>query len=265
MTWLKDIEKAAKEVLNVLGEGYHESVYEEALAHELRLRQMSYERQRNFEIIYKGYRVGDGIVDLIINPRWCNPEGKEFVLEVKKANKIQESYKRQAQVYMISLNVNDGAVLSFSGEILLEAVQKPEKTLNVAVVKPGRKMKKSLDDSLKECVKSVFDYFGREFTFRDDRMTIFTSAIGVELRLRKVDFSQVSHDITYKSHKVSSHSFDFVFEKGEVAEVDFYEKEEKIAELKDELKFNRKLFGLSKAYLIAFPKAEKGNARVIAV
>ncbi len=265
MTWLKDIEKAAKEVLNVLGEGYNEKEYEEALAHELRLRQMSYERQKNFEIIYKGYRVGDGIVDLIINPRWCNPSGKEFVLEVKKGMKIQESYKRQAQVYMISLKINDGAVLCFSDKILLESIPKPGKTLDTRVAKPGRKMKKSIEDSLKECAKNVFDYFGKEFTFRDDRMTIFTSAIGVELRLKKIDFTQETHEITYKSHKVSSYIFDFAFGKGEVAEVDFYEKEEKIKDLVDELKTHRKLFGLTKAYLIAIPKAEKGHARVIAV
>lgn len=263
MTWLKDIEKAAKEVLSILGEGYHEIVYEEALAHELRLRKIPYERQRNFEILYKGYRVGDGVVDLIINPRWCNPDAKEFVLEVKRGNKIQESYKRQTQVYMLSLNINTGAVLCFSDKVLLEAVQRTQKTFDTSVIKPSRKVKKNLEELLKECVKNVFDYFGTEFTYRDDRMTIFTQAMGVELRLRKIEFTQQTHEITYKSHKVSSYNFDFAFEKGVVAEIDFYEKEEKIKDLTEELKFNRKLLGLSKAYLIAFPKAEKAHVKVL--
>jgi hypothetical protein len=184
------------------------------------------------------------------------------VLEVKRGNKIQESYKRQAQVYMVSLNIDNGAVLCFSDEILLETVQKAKKTFDTLVIKPGRKVKKNIYDCLKECAKNVYDYFGQEFTFRDDRMTIFTQAIGVELRLRRIDFSQASYEITYKNHRVSSESFDFVFKNGEVAEVNFYEKEEKVADLKEELKFNRKLLGLNKAYLIAFPKSEQGNVQV---
>jgi GxxExxY protein len=265
MSWIKDIKSVAQEVFNNLGEGYKEEVYEEALAHELRIRKISYERQRNFEILYKGYRVGDGIVDLIINPRWCNPANKEIVLEVKRGRKIQESYKRQAQVYMISLNIHNGAVLCFADEVHLEPVSKPEKILETAVIKPSRKNKKGLEETISECAKSVYEYFGKEFTFRDDRMAIFTAAVGVEFRLRKIHFSQASYDITYKSHKVSSYNFDFVFDNGQVAEVAFFEKEEKVADLKDELKFTRRLLGLSKAYFIAFPKMEKGQVKIDAV
>ena len=63
MTNLDVVVDAAKEVLKVLGEGFDEGVYEEALAHELRLRQIPYDRQRNFEVIYKGYSVGEGRID----------------------------------------------------------------------------------------------------------------------------------------------------------------------------------------------------------
>ena len=70
MDWLKEVKKASEVVLDILGEGYLEGVYEEALAHELRLRRIPYERQRNFEILYKGYKVGEGIADLILNPLW---------------------------------------------------------------------------------------------------------------------------------------------------------------------------------------------------
>ncbi|MEO0130631.1 MAG: GxxExxY protein, partial [candidate division WOR-3 bacterium] len=70
MDYLKEVKEAAGEVLRELGKGYEEKVYEEALAHELRIRKIPYERQRNFEIIYKGYKVGEGRVDLILNPLW---------------------------------------------------------------------------------------------------------------------------------------------------------------------------------------------------
>jgi len=265
MNWLKDIEKAAKEVLNVLGEGYTEAVYEEALAHELRLKKIPYDRQRNFEILYKGYKVGVGTADLIINPRWCNPNNREIVLEVKRANKIQESYKKQAQVYMISLDINDGAVLCFSDNVLIEKVKKSRKTYEQYVSKPSRKVKKPILDCLKESAQNVFEYFGTEFTFRDDLVNIFTEAIKVELRLRRIDFSQVGFDVTYKSQKVGGTDFDFIFKNNEVAQIEFYDKEEKIADLKEDLKTNRKLFGLNKAYLIAFPKSEKGQIKTESV
>lgn len=78
MDWLAEVKSAAEEVLKVLGAGYKEAPYEEALAHELRIRKIPYERQRNFEILYKGYRVGSGRADLIINPLWANRGGKEL-------------------------------------------------------------------------------------------------------------------------------------------------------------------------------------------
>lgn len=100
MDWLKEVKKSAQAVLDVLGDGYNEVVYEEALAHELRLREIPYERQRNFEILYKGYKVGEVRADLIINPLWCGKGGKEIVFELKAVKKIGESHKRQAQVYI---------------------------------------------------------------------------------------------------------------------------------------------------------------------
>ncbi len=262
MDWLKEVEKAAKEVFGILGEGYVEGEYEEALAHELRLRKIPYERQKGFEITYKGYWVGEGIADFIINSRWFSKEGKELVLEVKKANKISEAYKRQAQVYMVSLDIDDGAVLCFGDEVLLEVVEKPKKMLDATVVAPGRKTKRSLKDSLKESANEVYEYFGKEFTYRDDRKGIFTSAIGVALRLRRIDFFKGSYDILYKNHKISSYSFDFLFAGDEGATIIFYEDEKEIKNQKEELAFYRKPFKLNKCYLVALPRTEEGEVKV---
>ena len=85
MSWLNQLKSAADEVFSVLGSGYRESVYEEALAHELRLRGIAYERQRNFEILYKGYKVSEGRVDLILNPLWAGTSKAEAVVELEQA------------------------------------------------------------------------------------------------------------------------------------------------------------------------------------
>jgi GxxExxY protein len=48
---------AAIEVHRYLGPGLLESAYEECLAHELALRRISFERQKQMPVIYKGARV----------------------------------------------------------------------------------------------------------------------------------------------------------------------------------------------------------------
>jgi GxxExxY protein len=64
-----DVIGAAIEVHRNLGPGFLESVYEEALCIELSLRGIPFERQVNHGIDYKGHRVGDGRLDLVIGNR----------------------------------------------------------------------------------------------------------------------------------------------------------------------------------------------------
>ena len=60
---------AAIEVHRVLGPGYLESVYEEALAVELELRSIAFQRQKAIGVDYKGHTVGEGRVDLLVGGR----------------------------------------------------------------------------------------------------------------------------------------------------------------------------------------------------
>ncbi len=262
MDWLAEVKSAAEEVLKVLGAGYKEAPYEEALAHELRIRKIPYERQRNFEILYKGYRVGSGRADLIINPLWANRGGKELVLELKAVKSITESHKRQAQVYMVSLNIDAGAVLSFSDKILLETVERPKKSLAIEVVKPKKVREQELKKTLERCAQEVYDYFGKEFIYREGGEKPFPEAISVELRLNGIDFSRGNYDILYKGHKIVEYKFDFVFKNEAVANLVYYKKEENLAEMKEEFDFYRKLFGIKRGFLIAIPEEEKGKVLV---
>jgi GxxExxY protein len=262
MDWLKEIKKAAEEVLGVLGEGYKEGPYEEALAHELRIRKIPYERQRNLEILYKGYCVGCGIPDLIINPRWYGRGGDELVLELKAVKKIGESHKRQAQVYMVSLDIDQGAVLNFGDKVDLVIVSRPKKAPDATVVKPKKKFGGILASALKKSAREVYQYFGKEFIYAENSAELFSKALGAELRLLGIDFSQGSYDILYKQHKVDSYNFKFVFANGEVAEMMFYEEKEEILEEEEELKSYVRHFNLKKGHLIAIPKGEKGKVLV---
>ncbi len=265
MNWLNEVKRAAEEVLSVLGAGYAEAPYEEALAHELRIREIPYERQRNLEILYKGYAVGGGIPDLIINPRWYGRGGKELIVELKAVKKIKESHKRQAQVYMVSMDIDQGAVLSFAAKILLEVVKKPKKMPAATVVKPKKKKEVNLTTALKESAREVYKYFGSEFIYAPNSEALFSSAVGVELRLRGIEFSQGTYDILYKTHKIDTFVFNFVFANKEAAKMIFFEKREQIEEQEEEIRSYLRHFNLNKGYVIAVPEIESGKVLVKAV
>jgi len=60
---------AAIEVHKVLGPGYLESVYEEALTIELALREISFKRQHRFNMEFKGHVIGNSRIDLLVEDR----------------------------------------------------------------------------------------------------------------------------------------------------------------------------------------------------
>ena len=163
---------------------------------------------------------------------------------------------------MVSLNISDGAVMSFSPDnvILVEEVQKPTSTPVLDVIQPKRKREIDMEQVLNKAAKEVFDYFGREFIYQQ-YSNLFPAAIGVEIRLQGIDFSVGTYDILYKSHKVSDYSFNFVF-KDAVANVITFRNEEKFAEEKDEFKAYVKLFELKQGYLIGIPEKEEGKVKV---
>ena len=265
MAELKEVESAACEVLKVLGPDYSEAVYEEALAHELRLRGIAYERQRNFEILYKGYKVGEGRADFVINPLWAGRDGSELVVELKAVKTINESHKRQAQVYLLSLNVPRGAVVSFADEVLVESVTRPARDLSRQVVRPKRTRANPSVRLLSKAAGEVFRYFGQEFIYREDAKKLFPAALGVELRLCGIAFTDNEHSVLYKGHKVDSYAFDFSFPDGSVADVSFFRRPEQIEETLDELRSALALFGIKRGYAVLLPEGEAGKVMVKAL
>ena len=63
----RDIIGAAMEVLNVIGPGQDERIYERALAIELELQGRAVERQKAFPVSYKGHPIGTFIPDMIVD------------------------------------------------------------------------------------------------------------------------------------------------------------------------------------------------------
>ena len=96
---------AAMEVHRVLGSGFLESVYEEALAHEFRLRSLLYERQAKLAVQYKEITAGEFRADFII--------AKKVVVELKAIKALTEIDEAQLLNYLKGTGFRVGLLFNF--------------------------------------------------------------------------------------------------------------------------------------------------------
>ena len=97
--------KAVFEVHNMLGPGFAESVYEEALAYELELRGIPFERQKVVTVRYKGRVVGTHRLDLVV-------DGK-IILELKAVSALTDVFKQQTLSYLKATGLRLGILINF--------------------------------------------------------------------------------------------------------------------------------------------------------
>jgi GxxExxY protein len=79
-------------VANVLGSGFLEKVYENALAHELRKSGLRVDQQPSIPVLYDGMIVGDYFADLVIEGR--------ILVELKAMRAIEDIHKAQCINYL---------------------------------------------------------------------------------------------------------------------------------------------------------------------
>ena len=101
---------AALEVHRTLGPGFLEVVYENALAYELGLRNISFERQKHLPVVYKDQLVGDYVADLVIEDK--------IILELKAVSAIHPAYEAQAHHYLAATGLKLAIILNFGAESL---------------------------------------------------------------------------------------------------------------------------------------------------
>src|SRR5688572_21079198 len=83
---------AALEVHRVLGPGYLETVYEEALCFELAQRNVSFLRQAVISVNYKGHHVGEGRIDVLV--------GGILIVELKAVDALSPIHTAQVISYL---------------------------------------------------------------------------------------------------------------------------------------------------------------------
>ncbi len=105
-----DIIGAAMEVYNRLGPGFLESVYEEALAVELALRRISFERQKELPVVYRGSVIKKFACDFLI--------AGEVIVELKAIKVLGEIDQVQLTSYLKASGIEVGLLLNFGGRSL---------------------------------------------------------------------------------------------------------------------------------------------------
>jgi GxxExxY protein len=90
---------------NVLGYGFLEKVYENAMKLELTKIGLKVERQKNIIVYYEGKEVGNYFADLVVNDL--------VVVELKAAESLCEEHEYQLINYLKATNIEVGLLLNF--------------------------------------------------------------------------------------------------------------------------------------------------------
>jgi GxxExxY protein len=107
-----DVVGTAMEVYNTLGRGMSELIYQEALAMEMNEREMTFEREKQLRLYYKGA--------LMEKTFYADFMYKDIIIELKSADSICSDHRAQLYNYMRITKKYKGLLLNF-GEKKLRA------------------------------------------------------------------------------------------------------------------------------------------------
>lgn len=107
---------AAIDVHRLLGPGYVEQVYENALVRELSLRSIPWERQKEVIVRYKDEVVGTGRIDLLVD--------STIVVELKAVEHLLPLHAAQLNSYLKSTGCSLGLLMNFNVVKLKHGLQR---------------------------------------------------------------------------------------------------------------------------------------------
>ncbi len=99
---IKTIKECASQILEELGPGWKEEIYQKAMEVALRDRGIMYETQRILPITFAGHVIGDSIPDLVV---WIKDIGSKtaILVELKSEAGIKEEFQVQVERYIKEL------------------------------------------------------------------------------------------------------------------------------------------------------------------
>jgi GxxExxY protein len=95
----------AMEVMNVLGHGFLEKVYENALGVEMRLRGIPFQQQPRYEVMFKNEQVGEYVPDLVV--------ANAVVVDAKTIDAITDHEIGQVLNYLKITGLRVALILNF--------------------------------------------------------------------------------------------------------------------------------------------------------
>ena len=110
------INGAAIAVHRDLGAGLFESIYENALCIEFEKRGIQYERQKRFQVEYRGEPVGQMVADLVIE--------EEVIVELKSAKELLPIHEAQLIAYLKAAKLKTGLLINFYVRLLKSGIKR---------------------------------------------------------------------------------------------------------------------------------------------
>jgi len=107
---------AAIEVHRILGPGLLESIYEEALCHELALQGIPFRRQMAVDIQYKNAVLRGQRIDLVVF--------EEIIVEIKSLRDIPEVATAQVLSYLKATGLKRALLINFGAARLTDGVKR---------------------------------------------------------------------------------------------------------------------------------------------
>jgi len=111
----------AMEVHRYLGNGFQEVIYQRALAIEMQQQGLSFSREHEMQIYYKGIDIGTRRVDFFIE--------ETIMLEIKAVIQLEDVHLAQAINYLEAYGLEIGLLINFGNRSLqFKRVMKPKKS-----------------------------------------------------------------------------------------------------------------------------------------
>ncbi len=106
---------AAIEVHRLLGPGFLESVYQEALEVEFQMRGIPHKPQHSVSVNYKGHSVGEGRLDFLV--------GDVLIVELKAVENLAPIHESQVISYLKMTDYPLGILINFNVPVLKQGIK----------------------------------------------------------------------------------------------------------------------------------------------
>ena len=98
----------AMRIHNILGSGFQEVIYQRALAIEMRMQGLKYQREMKMNIFYEGEHIGTRRVDFFVE--------EKMMVELKAMAKLDDPHLAQVMNYCQAYNLPSGLLINFGAK-----------------------------------------------------------------------------------------------------------------------------------------------------